>query len=123
MAGSSTNTEIVLFPIKKITFDWLCSSGGAADSTSTNAFTGVIERAVFIPDSAGTQPTDNYDVVVNDEDGVDILHANGANLSNAAAVLKSHVSDGLGAVVGSKLTLAVTNAGDEKGGKVILYLR
>ena len=125
MAGSaSTNTEITYTPIKKITFDWTSDDAtGAVSSTSSQTYTGLVERAVFIPDAGGTQPTDLYDVVVNDSDGTDILHANGADLSNAATVLKSHVTDGLGAVVNSTLSLAVTNAGNSKGGKVIIYVR
>lgn len=123
MAGAATLTEITYTSIKKCEFDWTSSAGGAADKTSEESYIGLIERAVFIPDSGGTQPTNLYDVVVNDADGTDVLHGNGANLSNAAAVLKSHVTDGLGAVVNSTLTLAVTNAGNAKGGKVILYLR
>lgn len=122
MAGTVTKTEVVHRSVKKIEFDWTSSSGGAADSTSTYPYTGLIERVVQIPDSGGTQPTNAYDVVVNDADGTDILHGLGANLANDSVTLKSS-SDGLGAVVESKLTLAVTNAGDSKGGKTIIYLR
>lgn len=77
-------------------------------------------RAIFDPDAAGTQPTDQYDVFVNDADGYDVLGGAGANLSNAANVYKTQ-NDGL-ACCTSKLTLSVSNAGDSKGGVVILYL-
>ena len=83
---------------------------------------GVIERAVFIPDGGGTAPTDLYDVTVTDPDGVDVLAALGANLSGTLTVVKKH-SDGLTAFAGQKLTLNVTNAGNAKGGVVILYYR
>lgn len=122
MAGTVTKNETRHTSVKKIEFDWTSSSGGAADSTSTHYYDGLIERVVQIPDSGGTQPTVSYDVVVNDDDGTDILHGLGANLANDAVTLKSS-ADGLGVVSESKLTLAVTNAGDTKGGKTIIYLR
>lgn len=53
---------------------------------------------------------------------VDVLKGLGADLGNAANTYKAD-SDGLGAVVESKLTLAVTNAGNAKGGKTILFIR
>ena len=122
MAGTVTKTEITYTSVKKIEFDWTSSSGGAADATTTNSYTGLIQRVVQIPNLAGTQPTNLYDVVVNDSDGEDVLHGNGANLSNAASTVKDY-TNGLGAVVNSTLTLAVTNAGDSKTGKTIIYLR
>jgi len=122
MAGTVTNTEITHTSVKKIVFDWESAADGTATSTTTNKFTGVVERVVQIPDGGVTQPTDLYDVVVNDSDGSDILHGLGANLSNAANTYKS-TKDGLGTVVLSTLSLSVSNAGATKGGKTIIYLR
>ena len=85
-------------------------------------YTGEVLRVVQIPDGGGTQPTDLYDVVVNDGDGADVLLGLGANLGNAANTDKV-AADKLGVVTNSKLTLAVTNAGNAKGGKTILYIR
>lgn len=120
MAGTVTTTEIIFdsSPLKKITFDYTTSAGGAADGTTTAAITGLLERVVFDYGDA----TAAYDVVVNDADGTDILHGNGANLA-AADVVKSNAADGLGAVVNSTLTLGVTNGGNAKIGKVHLYFR
>ena len=122
MAGTVTLTEITHTQPKKITFTWTSSAGGAADGATSGTYSGEIIRAVQVPDSGGTQPTDLYDVVLTDADGADVLHGLGANLSNAAATNKA-AKDGLGAVVNSVLTLAVTNAGNAKGGKTIVYLR
>jgi hypothetical protein len=122
MAGTVTNEEITTTSVKKITFTWTSSAGGAADGVTAQKYTGEIVRAVQVPDGGGTQPTDLYDVTVTDADGADVLHGLGANISNAAATNKA-TKDGLGAVVNSLLTLAVTNAGNAKGGKTILYLR
>ncbi len=117
-----TVTEKKHTSVKQITWDWLCTDLGVVTSATTKAFDGVLERAVFIPDAAGTQPTNSYDVTITDADSVDVLAGLGADLSNSATVVKKH-SDGLTAVAGSILTLNVSNAGNAKGGVVILHLR
>lgn len=122
MAGTVTVTETRHTTVKRILWDWLSTAGGAADLVTTKAYDGLIERAVFIPDGGGAQPTNLYDVTVTDPDGVDVLAGLGADLSNAATVVKTH-ANGLTAVSGQVLTLNVTNAGNAKGGQVILYLR
>jgi hypothetical protein len=122
MAGTVTTTEILYDTVRKITFTWLSSAGGAADGATTAVLTGELVRAVQIPDSGGTQPSDAYDVTVLDSDGADVLSGLGANISQSGITTKTTI-DGLGAVVASALTLHVTNAGNAKGGKTILYLR
>ena len=122
MAGTVTVAETIHTTVKKILWDWLSTAAGAADKATTLPYDGLLERAAFIPDGGGTQPTDLYDVTITDPDGLDVLNGLGANLSNAATVVKVH-SDGLTAVAGSVLTLNVTNAGNAKGGQVALYLR
>ena len=117
-----TLTEKKSTSVRKISWDWLSTNLGVVTSASVNTYDGVLERAVFIPDAAGTQPTNAYDVTITDSDSTDVLAGLGADLSNAATVTKVH-SNGLGAVAGSVLTLNVSNAGDAKGGQVILYLR
>lgn len=121
-AGTVTVIEESLGSMKKILWTWVSSAGGAADLQTTLAYTGAIERAVFIPDSGGTQPTNLYDVTVLDEDSADVLIGLGADLSNTAAVGKA-ASNGLGAVANDRLYLHVINGGNAKGGKVVLYLR
>lgn len=122
MAGTVVTEEQRLGIIHKIKFAWTSSGGGAADATTTGYYTGLLERVVQIPAAGGTQPDDQYDVVVTDSDGADVLGALGANLTNAAQTIKA-AKDGLGAVANTQLTLAVTNAGGAKVGSTILYLR
>jgi hypothetical protein len=122
MAGTVTITEERIAPIHKVTFVWLSSAGGAADGTTTGYYNGEIVRVVQIPDAAATQPTDQYDVIVTDDDNADALVGLGANLSNAATVQKV-AADKLGTVANAQLTLGVTNAGNAKGGKTILYIK
>lgn len=121
MAGTVTVTEELAGPVKKVKFVWVSSSGGAADGSTSNTYNGSIMRLVTVPAGGGSAPTDNYDVVVNDDDTTDVLMGAGANrdTANTEQVLASS----LGVVANDKLTLAVTNAGDTKGGTVYVYLR
>lgn len=123
MAGTVTTTEETQHTVHKILFDWTSSAGGAADATTSNTYDGVVGRVVFVPDGGGTQPSANYDVVVNDADSVDILDAGGGDLSNTATEQLGNILGGVSVVSNSKLTLGVTNAGSAKGGKVIIYIR
>lgn len=110
--------------VKRVELDWLSDASGDVSGTATKALSGKLEKVVFVPDSGGTQPSDLYDVVLNDADGLDVLQGNGANLSNSAA---SQVAPAIGTyflpLVDGALNLVVSNAGDSKGGKLILYLR
>lgn len=120
MAGTVTTTEITDGSVKRVAFAWTSSSGGAADGTTTAAFDGKLFQVTTDPDGTAA-PTDNYDVEVKDSDGVDLLAGNGANRDTANI---EHITfTSLGAVAKSKLTLAVTNAGDTKKGVVYVYLR
>jgi hypothetical protein len=124
--GTVTITEQVHTSVKKVKFDWTSTTGGAAGDTTTNSYSGEIYRVIFDP-STGSQPSASYDVAVNDSDGYDVLNGLGTDCTNSAAdvfgvstggVVKAPLS-----AVSSKLTLAVTNAGDTKAGSVILYIR
>jgi hypothetical protein len=86
---------------------------------------------VVVPDSGGTQPTDNYDMTLDDEDNVDLLSAQAANLDNATTynlcggvtVYDGASSNAIPFVVNGTLTLEITNAGSENGGIVRIYWR
>lgn len=122
MAGTVTVTEQTFTSIKMITFAWTTSAGGAADGATTLVYTGELRQVAQIPGSAGNQPTDAYDMTLLDVNGLDVLFALGANISNAAASQK-HANDGLGCVAGSALTLHVTNGGNAKSGTTVVYIR
>jgi len=121
MAGTVTITEERVGSVKAVRFAWTSSAGGAADGTTTYAYNGELLRVVTIPGTGGDQPTNLYDVVLNDADGLDLLFGNGANRSNAAA--EQIAASNLGAVANDKLTLGVTNAGNTKKGTVVAYIR
>jgi hypothetical protein len=129
MAGTVTKGESIWDSVKKIAFAWTSGTGGSAgmaDAVTDNAYCGQVKRAVFIPGTAGDQPTNLYDVRILDSDLVDILGGLGIDLSNAATVeaFEGSASKNLNHMFAhSKLTLEVRNAGDTKKGTVILYIR
>lgn len=120
MAGTVVKTEETFGTVKKVKFEWTSDAAGAADAVTSNAYSGVIERLVTIPDGAAA-PTTLYDVVVNDEDSTNVLMGAGADRS--ATVTEQVLASSLGIVANDVLTLAVTNAGATKKGIVILYIR
>ena len=121
MAVTITETEARNSGMLKVKFVCTSDSDGNATGTTTYDYTGTVIRAIFDPDAAGTQPTDAYDVVVNDDDGYDVLNGCGANLSNAANVYKTN-TDGLTCVKNSKLAISASGMGEAKGATVILYV-
>jgi len=110
--------------ISKVTLDWQSDSSGDCDQTTTKSFSGKIVRVVFIPDSGGTQPTDQYDIDVKDDTGLDVLISVGDNLSNTTTTQTCPVISTYFPLViaNTTLNLVVANAGDTKGGQVILYI-
>jgi hypothetical protein len=120
MAMSVTITEERVGTVKKIKFEIVSAADGSASGTTTYAYDGAVLRFVTVPDGGATQPTDNFDIVLNDADGYDILAGQGANRSNAAA---STVVASMGAVATDKISLAASNMGDSKGATLYLYIR
>ncbi|MHA1225269.1 MAG: hypothetical protein ACTSPV_00835 [Candidatus Hodarchaeales archaeon] len=131
MAGSIDISYQEIRTIKKITFDWTSDSSGNVSGIKSKTLSGEITRMVFIPDSGATQPSDGYDAVLLDENGVDILAGQGTNLSNSSTdIVVGGVEITYGAnstiipvVIDDQLELQISNAGDSKGGKVIIYMR
>ena len=114
-----TITENVLSKLKKIKFEWTSDGSGDAEDTTTNDYTGKIKHLVTVPDGVAT-PDDNYDIVITDSDGVDVLNGAGANRDTANTEQVTETS--LGIVGYSKLTCTISNAGDTKQGTVYLYI-
>ncbi len=119
--GTVTVAEERLGGLKKITWAWTSTAGGAASEVTTYPYTGSIERMVTVPAAAGGAPTDDYDITITDEDGVDVLSGAGSNRDTANT--EQVAAANLGAVANDKLTLNVSNAGNAKSGTVILYVR
>jgi hypothetical protein len=119
-AGTVTVAEERDATLRKITWTWTSSAGGAADLQTANAYTGALVRLVTIP-SAGSAPTALYDITLLDEDGVDVLA--GAGIDRSATLTEQVAATSLGCVANDKLYLHITNAGNAKAGTVIVFLR
>jgi hypothetical protein len=118
--GTVTISEETFNTVKKVAFAWLSDGDGKATKTTDFAYTGEILRLVTVPDAV-VAPDDNYNVVVNDEDGTDVLMGAGAtrDTANTEQVLASS----LGCVANDKLSLSITSAGAANKGVVYLYIR
>ena len=97
--------------------------GGPTPPIANPPITGVALRCICIPD-AGNPPDNLYDITILDKDGMDILHGNGANRSNAAAddCIGYVSANALVSVSLSTLALTVTAAGNANAGVVRLLL-
>lgn len=118
---------------KSISIAWISDATGRATVNIYNAY-GTIERVAFNPDDA-TAPTNLYDVVLEDIDGIDVLGGKGANLSSSSsASFVPLISTAVGTpadtyqvghkyiVDGQRMQLKVTNAGSAKRGVVRIYM-
>ena len=108
-------------PIQLVKFAWTSASDGSAEGTTVHAYNGKCELLTTVPAAAGDAPSDDYDVSITDENGVDVLGSGGANRDTANT--EQVLGTSLGAVASSKLTLNIANAGDSKAGVVYLYVR
>ena len=120
MAGTVTMTEQTYSSVKKVTFDWTCTTGGAASDTTDNSYDGEVLRVVF----KGSSGTTGYATVINDENSIDILEGGGASCTSGTIQLgtgegKSPVS----CVAMSTLALSITGAGNASTGQTIVYIR
>jgi hypothetical protein len=119
MAGSVTQTVKAWGSMKLVKF--ACTSDastGAADATTTESFDGAI--LLVCTDPGATAPDDNWDLVLQDDNSVDLLAGQGANRDTANT---EYINSGMGGLAQSTLTLGVTNAGNSKTLTVYVYIR
>jgi hypothetical protein len=117
--GTVTVTEIPGGSVKQVSFAWTSTAGGAAGETTRYRYTGNILKVVTVPGTAGAAPSADYDITIKDSNLVDVANGQLANRHTSNTEL---VSASLGAVVHSKLTIAVTNAGNAKSGVCHVYI-
>lgn len=129
MAGSSMTFEFILGrTLKKIIVDWVSDDTTGSVSGVTIILNGVLGQVVTVPGTPA--PTDNYDIVLTDEFGLDILADSRDNLLNrdtvtTESILTNLESDGAGLriaaypVLVGKMTISVTNAGNSKKGRIV----
>lgn len=120
--------------VKKVLASWV-SDDSAGTASGTVKVVGQLVKIVTDPGPAA--PSDNWDVVITDAEGVDVT----AGCMNAAALIARDTANseetylylkeasatpvGIGAfpVVCDVLTVAVANAGNSKSGQIILYYK
>lgn len=133
MAGSSmTFTYDKHGPIKKVIAAWTSDDADGSVTGTCTKLSGHLVKAVTDPGSAA--PTDNYDIAITDEEGVNVLTACQSTLANRHTANTQEVyflvldaagtplAQSLHPVVNDALTIAVTNAGNSKTGQIILYV-
>lgn len=122
MAGSVTITYVGFDTVKYVQWAWTSDASGDVSGTDTVALSGVPLRWVTNPGS--TAPTDDYDITVLDDDGIDI--ANGG-LADRDTSNTEHFIPGGNAAPGAAfmglLSLVVANAGNAKEGTLRMYYR
>lgn len=137
MAGSVTLTTSVIAGsggITKYSLAWLSDASGVVSGNAVTLPPGSIVLVEFTPDSGGTAPTDLYDITaLADAQGTNMFDDGagasiGANLSGTVSSHKVPFIGG-GAVTyvrqwlhGGSYTLAVSNAGNAKGGTVNIFI-
>jgi hypothetical protein len=126
MAASVTLTEETIGVIKKIAWNWTAHTDGKVATTTTNAettkaYNGEIVRLVTVP-SGISAPSDNYTVLIYDDDDTDVLMA-AATGNRDTANTEQIAASSLGVVANDKLTLYIEGAGSGGKGTVYLYIR
>ena len=138
MAGTCTithrKTRTGLAPnwfnsIEKIQFDATTDASGNCDKQTDKEVFGRVVGFIANPDGTDA-PTDNYDVTVTNEDGVDVLGGAGIDLDTANSEMtipmignKTVTPTAYGSpFVASKLQINVSNAGDTKKTVITLLI-
>lgn len=129
MAGTVTVAYSRQRGLQEVTWTWTSDASGDVSGTDTQPVTGEIVRVVTNP--SATAPSDNYDLVINDADGVDVLAGAGQNRDTATSEQSVPIIETLvGAnpygervFVDGVLSLVVSNAGNAKSGVVTMYLK
>lgn len=103
------------------TLAWTSTAGGAVSGNAFPVKRGRVIQVKFMPTLVSTQPSDLYDVTLIDEESVDLLNGQGANLSNAEG-LYLQFNPPLWHDDTQDLDLVVANAGAAKTGTVYLWV-
>lgn len=122
--------------IRRVLIDFTTDDSTGSVTCTTQKISGELIKIVTDPGSAA--PTDNWDVVLTDDEGVDLsvhmddvaiaalIARDTANSEETYLPLEDTAGTGrVGAwpVVCSPITVTVNNAGNSKTGQIILYYR
>lgn len=121
MAGTVTLTHYTLGNIRRINFSVVAdASDGSVPATALPKFQG---RLLGLHTNPGaTAPTDNYDITLIDDDGLDRLQGVGANrdTSNSEQVPIVYSGTSVNPPVSSDETLTLTIAGNSVNSALIV---
>ena len=126
-AGTITITYSEVNTVKAVVFSWVSDATGDAAGT-TKILSGQVLRLVANPSESAT-PTDNYDVVITDTDGMDVTVGLGTNLDETVetqtvpCVTNGTAGNMAPVAFNSTLTCTVSAAGDTKSGTITIYYR
>jgi len=122
MAGSVTITYVTFDTVKYVQWAWTSDASGDVSGTDTATISGAVLRWATNPGS--TAPDANYDIVVNDDDGIDIAAGGLVNRHTSSSEQLLTGGDAKdGAAFMGKLSLVVSNAGNAKEGVLRMYYR
>lgn len=114
--------------IQKINMSWTSDVAGAATG-STKKISGRIVRVTIVPSGVDV-PTENYTLLINDADNIDVLMGYGAAGLSAtlSRTIVPRINDAvLGqpsypVVVDGNLSFVIAGAGNTKSGTVSIYI-
>lgn len=121
VAGTVTTTTTDLGAgLFEYSMAWVCDASGAVTENAVAVKRGYIRSVEFIPDGGGTAPSAAYDVTLIDaiSVGADFVSAAGANLSATARSIATPNT----LFKGGNLYPTVANAGNAKGGTIVLVV-
>ena len=121
MAGTVTKSELVWKNVKKITFDWTCTTGGVASGDTAKYYDGEVLRVVCMETS-----TTGYAIEINDSDGVDMLGSQGAAMTSGGADFGTSTGGSKSyplSAVNSKISLSISDGSSGSTGQTIIYVR
>ena len=116
--------------VKKIVIDWLSDDATADASFDTKKISGFLLKGVTNPADGGDQPDDNYNIILTDPEGSNILVNCNDDLllrDDTAVETVDFILDG--AIAGSAgrpcvsdiITVSVDTAGNALQGRLVLY--
>lgn len=122
MAVAGTLTEVSRTnrspgtPVQKVRLTWTSDASGVVTERAVTGLSGRITRIVTNPTDG---PTDDYDVTVLDEDGIDLLGGAGGNrdTTNTEGATVTTPLDFSGTIYPT-----IANAGNAKSGAITLYI-
>lgn len=118
MAGTVVLTEKNYGEVVRHTFAWTSDASGNVSYAGQAIASGRLIAVRIVPGASASQPSDQYDVELRDDDGIDLLGGEGANQSNSTGSVFSFDPP---LFQDHRMGIVVSNAGNAKSGTVEVY--